>query len=304
MRHLKRLCGVALSLSLAAGCGAADTGPLDETEYGELGADGAIVQTVDDAALAESGPTSAAVAELARIDFADGNSVRFEELDGGILVTELGSELNPRHLVPRDGMSALAAFRELAPDREVPEALERVHERIRPTASLETEGVQSTAPRKALRATPDDADAPMDPDMEHNGQFQQSGGSYPAATFIANMCDFPNTAPNFRSTNHTAAHTKTTPDIHTAYFAVASDIGIITARACANNSCGNTITLQAGFHSSGFYDAGNVCDETCCLFGLCGCVSICTPRKVSFAQVSGKISSSVRFHECGAFTRS
>ncbi|HEX6276482.1 MAG TPA: hypothetical protein VFZ53_25750 [Polyangiaceae bacterium] len=302
MRHLKRLTGVALALALAAGCGAGDPGAFEDADYGELGGD-AVAQAGDGAALGDARPAGAAAAELARIEFPDGNSVRFEELEGGILVTEVGSELNPRHLVPREGMSALAAFRELAPNREVPAALARLHERIYPERALDAEGIQSTAPGKALRATPDDAELPLDPDLEHNGQFQQSGGSYPAANFIANMCDFPNTAPNFRSTNHTAAHTKTTPDIHTAYFATASDIGIITARACANNNCGNTVTLQAGFHSSGFYDAGNKCDETCCLFGLCGCVSICTPRKVSFAQVSGKISSSVRFHECGAFTR-
>ena len=42
--------------------------------------------------------------ELARIDFEDGNSVRFESLDEGVLVSEVGLPGNSRHLVVREGM--------------------------------------------------------------------------------------------------------------------------------------------------------------------------------------------------------
>ena len=279
MRHVKALSGVALVFALAAGCSAENTGgSLEEMESGE--------------------PASASM-ELARIDFPDGNSVRFEELDGGILVMEVGPELNPLHLMRKEGMSPLEAFRALAPGREVPPALLRAHERIYPTASqLEAEEVETTTPL----TRPDDADLPMDQDLEHNGQFQQSGGSYPASLFVSGMCNFPMTAPNYIQINNSVPHIETTSNINTAYFAVASDIGIITAKACANNSCGPAIALQAGFHNSGFYAAGQRCSRSCCPLGLCGCTEVCTPRKVKFDVITGKVSTTVRFHECSSFS--
>lgn len=292
MKHVKAMSGVALALLLAAGCAVETGDSLEALENGEVSETGSIADyettgLPSDAELAGEG------VELARIDFSDGNSVRFEVLDGGVLVTEVGSDLNPKHLLPREGMTALEAFRSLAPGREVPAALLRMHERLYEGGSdLSAETVQ-----------PEAAELPVDRDLEHNGQFQQTAGSYPYATFNANMCNIPNVVPNYRMSNVTTAFTKSTPDINTAYFAVASDIGIVTAKACSNGSCGGPTTLQAGYHNSGFYDAGQKCEKSCLILGTWNCVTVCTRKKVKFDVVVGKVSNSVRYHECAAFTR-
>jgi hypothetical protein len=212
-----------------------------------------------------------------------------------VLVTETGSDLNPNHLVPRDGLTALEAFRTLAPGRAVPAALLRLHQQLYQAGS--DLAAESVLPE------PTAAELPLDADLEHNGQFQQTAGSYPYATFNANMCNIPNVVPNYRFANLTSPLTKSTPNIKTAYFAVASDIGIITARACSNNNCGAAITLQAGYHNSGFYDAGEKCEETCAILGTWSCITICAPRKVKFDVSTNRISTNVRYHECAAFTR-
>jgi hypothetical protein len=291
MRHTKAWSGLALALSLAAGCSVETAGSLEELESGELGASSPTLES-EGAGVPSARDIASDSVELARIDFSDGNSVRFEELDGGVLVTETGPELNPNHLVPHEGMTALEAFRTLAPGREVPAALMRMHQQLYEGGSdLAAESVQPTA----VELSPD-------ADLEHNGQFQQTAGSYPYATFNANMCNIPNVVPNYRFANLTAPFSKSTPGIHTAYFAVGSDIGIITAKACSDNKCGGAITLQAGYHNSGFYDAGDKCEKTCAILGIWSCVTICVPRKVKFDVITNKVSTNVRYHECAAFT--
>jgi hypothetical protein len=59
---------------------------------------------------------------LASIELDDGNIVSFEKLGDGISITEVGLAGNGSHLSGR-GQSPVQLFRELAPDREVPEAL-------------------------------------------------------------------------------------------------------------------------------------------------------------------------------------
>jgi hypothetical protein len=142
--------------------------------------------------------------------------------------------------------------------------------------------------------------ATPDHDLEPTGRLQQE---LTAAQFEGPACDFPLVGSNYKHPNRTAGHTHTTKDVHTAYFAVGSDIGIIGAQACSNAKCGPAISLQAGFYNSGFYDAGLTCEKDCGLFGLWGCVEVCRDRKVTFELKSTKVSASVRFHDCAAFNQ-
>ena len=100
-------------------------------------------------------------------------------------------------------------------------------------------------------------------------------------------------------------------NIHSAYYAAGSDLGIITEQACAGKSdsqgffvgqCNTQTAVQAGFAVSGLYDAGQKCDTACGPFGQ-GCVTICVPRQVRWDLRHGKISSNVRFHECAKLAR-
>ena len=280
MKHFKTLSFPTLSLLVATGCGAADEiGAVDGTEPRDTSATAA---------------EAAAGAELARIEFADGNVVRFEELNGGVLVMEIGSELNPRRVSAKSGMTALAAFQSLAPGRTVPAALERAHERMYPAgATLATTPEADTA-AEGLQ------DLELDADLEHNGEFQQS---YPAANFLRVMCDFPLTNA-YKHQNRTDAHTDVSMNVNTAYYAIGSDIGTITAKACAGKNaggyfdgkCSAALPIQAGYHTSGYYDAGLSCSKS---WG----VEICFPKEVRFELQYNKISSSVRFHECAKLGR-
>jgi hypothetical protein len=239
--------------------------------------------------------TSSAAGELARIDFEDGNSVRFETLDEGVLVSEVGLQGNARHLVVRDGMSALDAFHGLAPGREVPRLLMQAHQRMYPP------GANTAAAAAAPAATPD---ATHDPDLHHNGQFEQA---LPFQGFEQQMCDFPSGIPNFKH-HRLFAHTHTVTDVNTAYVAVGSDRGIFTAKACANGKCNTPYVLQAGAQASVFYDSGTSCSSRTCpgpiglLLGQ-SCIQICGPRKVKFELITNAISSDISVNDCGRFTR-
>lgn len=70
-------CAVVVLLTLAAGCSASGDEIYEEVQS-------------DEEALAGN--------ELARIKFSDGNVVRFEELAGGVLVSEVGANVNSSHL--------------------------------------------------------------------------------------------------------------------------------------------------------------------------------------------------------------
>jgi hypothetical protein len=278
MKHINAMFAASLALMVAAGCSAGDPG--ESIETGDVPA--------------EAEQVSEGL-ELARVEFEDGNVVRFEELDGGVLVTESGSDLNVRHLTPKDGMTALEAFKTLAPDRAIPAALNQMHTRLHP------EGATHVAPQSESE-TPAEQDVPADPDLEHNGEFQ---AGYPAASFLQTMCDFPLTAPSYKHTNRTDPHTDVSLNIHNAYFAVGADVGIVTAQPCAGQSdskgfftgkCGSAVSVNPGFANSGLYDAGDSCSKSCTL--LFGCVTICHPKQVRFELRYNKISSSVRFHEC------
>jgi hypothetical protein len=287
MKHVIAMACATLAAVMVVGCGAADDAGSTE------GAASPSAPSAEETA-------AVAGAELARIEFEDGNVVRFEDLAGGVLISELGPDHNPRHLVAKEGMTALAMYQALAPGRTVPAALMRMHERLYPTGA-------ALAPSEGAvpGATPVTEEAPFDADLEHNGEFQQS---YPAASFLQTMCDFPtNNGLNYKHTNRTDVHTDTSMGVHTAYFAVGADIGTITARACAgknaggyfNGICGSTVTVNAGYHQSGYYDAGLSCPGDPNLFcQIFGCPKICTYRLVRFHVEHGKISTNVRFHEC------
>jgi hypothetical protein len=287
MHHMKMMAGAALALVVSSGCGAAEDGAGERRQS------------------ANTSPVEAEIAantELARLEFDDGNVVRFAELNGGVYVSELGSLLNPRHLVPKEGRTAVETFQALAPGREVPVALMQMHERMYPPGALRADAKDIAEESAAETEAPE-----LDPDLEHNGKFQQS---FPAANFLAQMCDFPTTSPSYKHTNRTDPHTDTSLNIHSAYYAAGADIGIMTEQACAGKSdsqgffvgqCNAQTPVQPGFAVSGLYDAGQQCDKSCTLFF--GCVSICSPRQVRWELRHGAISSSVRFHECAKLSR-
>jgi hypothetical protein len=283
MEKVNAVVCAALAALVLGGCGAAEDGAGDEHAAGN------------------DAPVQAEVAantELARVEFADGNVVRFEELYGGVFVSEHGSELNPRHLLPKAGLTALEAFKSLAPGRSVPAALMQMHERMYPPGATLAQ-TKSTA----TGATPQTQEPAVDPDLEHNGEFQQS---LPAANFLSTMCDFPLSSPSYKHTNRTDAHTDVSLKIHSAYYAAGADIGIMTEQACAGKSdsrgffsgqCNAVTPVQPGFVVSGLYDAGQACSTSCEFLGT-GCVTICSPRQVRWDLRHGQISSNVRFHEC------
>ncbi len=149
-----------------------------------------------------------------------------------------------------------------------------------------------------------------DPDLEHNGEFQQS---YPAAAFLELMCDFSTGSGSYKHTNRTDPHLDISLDVHATYFAVGADTGTITAQPCSGKNaggsfdgqCGQAVAVNAGFHNSGLYDAGDdlVCTESgglaCRIFG---CPEICIRNQVRFELRYDKVSSSVNFHECAQIT--
>lgn len=282
MKHTRLTICAALTILSSMGCSAA----------GDVGGSNVVPVGESDAPAAEGG------AELARVEFDDGNVVRFEALQGGVLVSELGSDLNPRRIPQTAGLTALAAFEKLAPGREVPERLLQMHERMHSAQSVAAERFDGA--RKAESEQ-------LDPDLEHDGEFQQS---YPASTFLSVMCDFPTGNGSYKHTNRTDAHPDISMDVHMTYFAVGSDLGIITAQPCAGENlggffdgeCGSTVPVQAGYHNSGFYDAGpnQVCEGgsgflECTLFG---CYTVCYHPQVRFELHYGKVSTNVNFHEC------
>src|SRR4051812_8889131 len=144
MEKVNAVVCAALAALVLGGCGAAEDGAGDEHAAGN------------------DAPVQAEVAantELARVEFADGNVVRFEELYGGVFVSEHGSELNPRHLLPKAGLTALEAFKSLAPGRSVPAALMQMHERMYPPGATLAQ-TKSTA----TGATPQTQEPAVDPD--------------------------------------------------------------------------------------------------------------------------------------------
>jgi hypothetical protein len=284
MKNMKALTYATLAILSSLGCSAA----------GEH--DDASATPIVDSDTSDSNATDGASGEeLARLEFDDGNVVRFEALAGGMLVSELGPDLNPRRIVPGMGLNALETYKALAPGQAVPERLLAMHESMYAGASdVDVENVPATEPAN-------------DSDLEHEGDFQQA---YPADQFMAQMCDFPLGGGSYKHQNRTDAHIDASLDVHLAYFAVGSDKGIITAKPCAGENtggffdgeCGSTVAVQAGTNNSGFYESGpnQVCEGgsgflECTLFG---CVTVCFHPLVRFELNYGKVSTDVNFHEC------
>lgn len=237
---------------------------------------------------------------LARLDFDDGNLVTFEELNGGVLVRELTHADQETHHLPAHATSALDAFKAMAPARAVPAALAAAH------ARMYTQEGDGTLPRAPAEGAPGTGE--NEKDLEHSGQFEQSGGAFAGSVFTGQFCSFSGAAPNYIHTNHTSSQTHTTSNVNTAYFASATDIGTLGAQACSDGKCGGSVTIQAGYGNSGFYDAGQSCSKKSCAWWdfVCkalGEVTICGPRKVKFDLKETKISSQIRFHDCAKFTQ-
>ncbi|MET0411502.1 MAG: hypothetical protein ABW217_09400 [Polyangiaceae bacterium] len=287
MKNIKAIHCATLAILATVGCSAGH----DDAWNDENAAD-----VASNAPAAVENESDGADKELARLEFEDGNVVRFEALHDGVLVSEMGADLNPRRLVPREGMTALDAFRALAPGRAVPVRLLQMH------VQMYSGGNAITAERNES----DPAATESDPDLEHDGDFQQA---LPASAFLSVMCDFPTGNGSYKHSNRTDAHTDASLDVHSAYFAVGSDSGTVTTQACVGENtggffdgdCGGTTAVPAGFQTSAFYDAGpdQICDGGdgfgCELFG---CVEVCYRPLVRFELNYGKISPSVNFHEC------
>lgn len=239
---------------------------------------------------------------LARLDFEDGNLVTFEELDNGVLVRELTHADHETHHLPAQAMSALDAFKAMAPSRAVPSALVDAHARMYPAAAEVVSALPADGAANAPKA------AEHEQDLQHGGQFEQSGGAFPGSTFTSQFCSFSSASPNYIHTNHTSSLTHTTSNVNTVYFASATDIGTLGAQACSNGNCGGSVTIQAGYGNSGFYDAGQACSKKSCAWWdfICkalGETTICGPREVKFDLKETQISSQVRFHDCAKFTQ-
>ncbi len=287
MKFIQGLAGATLALLLAAGCSAADDGHVDGVE----------------ADTAQPQAETSASTELARVEFDDGRVVRFEELAGGILISDFGPSTSTPRLVPQAGMKALDAFKAVAPGRAVPAALLQMHERMYPAGA--------TVVPEANTGEVFEAEEPsFDEDAEHNGEFQQS---LPSSNFSSRFCNFPTgNGLNYKHMNRTDVHTDTSMGIHTAYYAIGADIGTITLQACAGKNAGGYFSgicaptaavYNEGYGGSTYYDAGIACPgDPNLLCRIFGCPKICTPRKVRFELHHGKISSNVRFHECASFT--
>lgn len=281
MNNIKAITYTALAILSSLGCSAAGD---DEGAYAEP-----VVES--------QAPASEKSDELARIEFDDGNVVRFEALNGGVLVSELGPELNPRRLSPGMARTALDAYKALAPGREIPARLLQMHDSMHSQGDLYSEQVDSSG---------SESNVSSDPDVTHDGDFQQA---LPAASFLAEMCNFPTGNGSYKHTDRTDTHTDASLDINAAYYAVGSDSGTLTAQACVGENaggffdgdCGGAVSVTAGARFSGFYDAGEImiCHESdgfgCELFG---CVDVCVVNTKRFELNYVKLSPTVNFHEC------
>jgi hypothetical protein len=287
MKHVKAgICAI-LAVLIASGCSAAGDGST---------ADGVDVGASNSATNSESSG-EAAGALLARLEFDDGNVVQFEELDGGVLVTELGALLNSRHLSPKPGVSALELFKTMAPGRAVPTSLLRMHERMYTRGSIEGKAIEGKL------GTPSDvSDGKLqtpDQDLEHSGEFEQA---YPAANFLSQMCNFPLGNGSYKHTNRTDAHPDISLNVHNAYYAFGSDKGSVKGTACVGKNkggvfdgkCGNSYVVQAGGAASAYYDAG----DTHICSGGAGGVTVCVLNYKRLELRWVKVSTSVNFHEC------
>lgn len=298
MRSLKAIASVVASLTLSA-CGTADgvaTGAAGSESLSGSGHNGNAPTSGSsgaEAANATTQPAALSALELARVEFSDGNVVQFESIEGGVLISELGPAINPPHLTPRDGLTALEAFKALAPDRSVPAALLRAHERMYPAGAKLVAAPKELASEKSAPAS----ELPFDANMEHNGEFQQATGSLPAATFLKTWCDFTTTdGLSYKHTSRTDTHNDISLKIHSAYSAHGADIGIITAQVCFDvdktpNNCNAIASTNPGFARTFTWDGGLSCSSG-------GGVTICIPRQVRLDIRYGKVSSSVRFHDC------
>lgn len=285
MKHIKAIHCATLAILAAVGCSA---GHDDEWN------DENIASMAPEAPAANESGSESAEQEIARLEFDDGNVVRFEEVSGGVLVSELGPELNRRRLVPREGLTALDVFTELAPGRAVPTRLLEMHERMHTERdALTIERVQAGT------------DAAYDADLEPGGDFEQL---FPAQTFLDNLCNFPAGSRNYKHTNRTDAHRDVSLDVNTAFMAVATDSGSLNAQLCVGKNeggffdgdCSNKTLILPGQQSANFYDGGPFdCSETCFLGS---CTEVCVRKQRRIEVVFEHVSGNLNFHDCAQIT--
>lgn len=283
MKNIKAIQCATLAILATVGCAAGHDGEWNDEDTADM---------ASDAPAAVESESAGADKELARLEFDDGNVVRFEEVSGGVLVSELGPELNPRRLLPRAGMTALDAFTALAPGREVPARLLQLHERMH---------TDPGAFERVHAAT----DAEYDADLQPGGDFEQL---FPASEFLTNLCSFPAGSRNYKHTNRSDAHSDVSLDVNSAFMAVATDSGTLNAQLCVGKNeggffdgdCSGKSLVLPGQQSANFYDGGPLdCSESCFLGS---CVEVCVRKQRRIEVVFEHVSGILNFHDCAQIT--
>ncbi|HEY8946080.1 MAG TPA: hypothetical protein VIM73_17550 [Polyangiaceae bacterium] len=308
MNHVKGMPGFVLAAALAVGCAAADD---QEVIEGALPTPISAAEEEEAArnlgAFVARGKLASAAREIARVEFEDGNVVRFERLGDGLLITEVGPATNPKHYASREE-TPVEAFRRLAPRREIPAALIEFDRELYPL------GAKSIPGRVSVEKVPSSAaaseeESPPGSDVKHTGQFQQSGGLYPYSLFSQNMCNFPLDSPSdFKHGNSTGGHSHIIAKANKAYVAAASDIGDFTIKFCLDNdtNCNAPFQVNPGHSAVLNYDAGQTCKGNCSWWDLAcqilGEVKICTPKYRRMATTTAGLSPGERYHDCAAYT--
>lgn len=313
MMNLVKNWSVVLVAAVAAACGAADDAeviegaPPSTSEPVAAGVESQAAAGDGAARSPQSGPTSAA-SEVARVDFEDGNQVRFDRFGEGLLISEVGPATNTKHYFAVDDETPAETFRRLAPRREPPRALLEIDRELYPL------GAKSIAGRVQIEHAPPSAKvlektSPTGSDVQHTGQFQQSSGLLPFSWFSQNMCNFAVNSPgDFKHGNSTGAHSHIIAKANKAYVAGGADIGDFTIKFCVDNdtNCNAPFQVNPGQTASLNYDAGLSCTKKCEWWNvtcqILGDVQVCTPKFRRVSTTTAGLSSGERHHDCGAFT--
>jgi hypothetical protein len=305
MKYTKTVSGIVFVF--AFGCGSADESDVEVIEgpapiAATSSEAGEAENIAEDAQISEDATTSH---ELARIEFDDGNVLRFEQVGDGMLMLETGPSWNPRHYVPREGVSPLEAFKALAPDLDLPSALVE-HDRLMfpHGAKLLPETIRPSDSPALQRL---DDGSLVNEDVEHTGQFEQSGGLYPWSQFSQEWCNFAMNSPgDFKHGNSTGGHSHIVQKANHAYIAAGADIGDFGIQFCADDSCNAVYQVSPGTSASLNYSAGQSCSGSCAWWDfVCkalGPVQVCSPRYRRVVTTMSGISNGERQHDCGAFT--
>jgi hypothetical protein len=271
----------------AANSGVAEASPSDEKPRQAPGS--------DEAARRAGLPADA---ELARIDFPDGTVVRFQELGGGVLVSELGPAETAPRFAPVDGTTLSEAFRALAPQRDIPARLADLDHVLGPDSTATPASIRGGDTRGLQKPEI------QGQDVERSGQFEQSGGLYPWAQFERDACAFtPQTAFDLKHPNTSGNHSHPVPQVTRAWVAGAADIGDFTIQFCAGSVCNTQFNVAAGTRASLMFTKPPKCKSANCAWWDFVCnlganVTVCAPARVDVVTHITGSSAGERMHDC------